>query len=318
MVPRTEDFVLRRCWSSIPHMRCAALVAISLTASVAAADAPTARLELTGACELGTVSDSANELLGRVAIAPDAQALFRVVTELAGDTVVATLSYVSDAGLAQQPRTIAATNCDELAESLAVVVSLVLRQEALAAPPVVEPVTGAPSEPVREVEPGVQPVAPPRMRSIELAGAAGSAGIGSVIAGVRMQHGRGSVGLELAVELPTETTIGMGTVDVVTTRAGANGCVRLGPVAACGLLIGGVTRGKGEQLFDAHSVIKPIGGIGARLEWRHLVSSRIGTRVFCDFEQLLATTRFLVDDMPVWTTASRQVWLGAGVFLRMP
>jgi hypothetical protein len=70
--------------------------------------------------------------------------------------------------------------------------------------------------------------------------------------------------------------------------------------------------------MGATSAVRPVAALGTRLEWRQSVSRRFGVRVFADLEQLVATTRFLVDDTAVWTSPPRQAALGAGVFLRVP
>lgn len=300
-------------------MRGVVIATTLLMVSVAAADAPTARVEVSGACALDTVTNRTNELLGRTALTPEARAAFSVTAEVESDAVVATLEYVDDAGGAQQARTISATSCDELAESVAVVVSLLLRQEALSPPPRPRVRAELPVDPVREVESGVaRPIGPARTRSIDLGGAGGTTGAASFMVGGRLQRCRAAAAIELGLETPVELPVGSGSVHVAIGRLNASSCVRLGSLNLCGLLTGGVVRGRGEGLMDARTAIKPIAGLGVRLEWRQLVSTHVGMRLFGDFEQLLANTRFLVDGMSVWTSDSRQAWFGVGVFLQGP
>lgn len=285
------------------------LAVVLFTASIAAADAPTARLQVAGACELTDAAERANELLGRTAVVSTAEPSFRVTTQIVDDGVESTLTYRRSATAEEYARTLSATSCSELAESIAVVVSLVLRQEARVAP--------AESS---ELQPETALIRPSNTRTratLELGVADGTANTAAVIVGGRVHRGASALGIDITAGDADEIAVGAGRVHVVAARITAAGCRRLGSIVACGLAIGGLVRGRGEGLMDARAAARPIAGLGARLEWRQLVSASLGLRVFVDLEQLVATTRFLVDDMPVWTSDSRQVWLGAGIFLRI-
>ncbi|HEY5926475.1 MAG TPA: hypothetical protein VIV11_32535 [Kofleriaceae bacterium] len=297
------------------------LLVLCVTSSVAAADASTtARIEAAGACELATLEARTNELLGRVAIVPDASARIAVSTVLAGDTFAASLVFSDAAGVEQSSRAITAASCDELTESIAVVLSLVLRQPeaADASPP---PRVAAPAPAVERTDeaPGIAP--PPARAStiaIELAGAVGTALDSAVMLGGRLDRSRFGFGVEVAVAMPKSVDAFEGSVHVTSARLAGAGCASLSRFSACGLLTGGVVRGSGEDLMAARSAVAPLVGVGARLEWRQLVSRRTGVRVFGAFEQLLVRPSFLVGDTPVFTSAERQAWLGAGVFLHIP
>ena len=59
------------------------------------------------------------------------------------------------------------------------------------------------------------------------------------------------------------------------------------------------------------------GGTGRRFESRVEASvpvlRRIALRLHVDALQSLTSSQFLVDEMPVWTSKPRELWLGAGV-----
>src|SRR5262245_17061369 len=100
-----------------------AIVMVMVAASVAASQpTATARVETGGACELTTLAPRSNELLGREAVASGARARVTVSVVQAFDAYVATVAFIDESGVEQSSRTISAKNCDELAESVAIVI----------------------------------------------------------------------------------------------------------------------------------------------------------------------------------------------------
>ncbi len=306
---------------------------VAAVAPATADDRATARLETGGVCELIDVAERTNDLLGRAAVDPTAAARLRVDTTRAGEQLVATLELVDETGAAQPPRTITAHSCEELGESLAVVISIVLRRDAAApwpasiAPPLEPPPATpapppAPEPPLRlseEDEAGhsLTPVAA-RATVIDVGAAMATSRTSVLVAGGRLERERAAFGLALAVAIPSTVELGTGSAHVRIASLQAAACARRGRMSACGTAAAGAVYGSGEDLIEARSAVRPIAGLGVRVDWRQSVSRRLGVVVFAEAEQRLLTTRFLVDAMPVWTSPPRQASLGAGVFLRVP
>ena len=296
------------------------LLALCVMTSVAAAEtSTTVRFEAAGACELTALEPRTNELLGRVAITADARARIAIASEQTGDAVSATLTFSDEAGVTKSSRTITAASCDELAESIAVVLSLVLREPA----PEPAPAPPPPAPPAPAVTTGVDTtftLVPARHSpiAIELGATIGSALDSAIVIGGRLERRALAFGVELAVAMPKTVEVLGGAVHVTSARLAGAGCARLNQFSGCWLVIGGAVRGSGEDLMDARSATGALVGVGARVEWRQPVSRRAGVRVFGAVEQLLVRPSFLVGDTAVFSSAERQAWLGAGVFLHIP
>jgi hypothetical protein len=307
-------------------MRLAVIATVLTTATAASAEPLTARLDVRGACELTSVEARSNELLERAAILDGGAARFTVDTTSGGGTVSATVTFFDANGTAWPARTITASTCEDLAGSVAIVISLVLRQDSQAparrssAPPPEAANRAAAAAPLAPERAPDEQRAPDRgMRTVvDVGAAARSSHESALLLGVRRTYRRLAFGLALDVSAPTTTDLGVGSVHVLSARLDATVCAHAGGFAICGLAVGGLVRASGDDLMGATSAVRPVAALGTRLEWRQSVSRRFGVRVFADLEQLVATTRFLVDDTAVWTSPPRQAALGAGVFLRVP
>jgi hypothetical protein len=294
-------------------MKGAALAAMLLVARAAAAEPlATAKLEVSGACELTALESRSNELLGRIAITADARARIAIAVTQDAGAFNATLLFSDEAGAAQPARTISAATCDELAESVAIVVSLVLRQ---APPPPAPPppvVTPPPQDDTTYTP------APAPTKALELGASISSAKQSALVIGGRLDRGRAALGADLELVAPASVDVGIGSVHVLSARLDIAGCWRLRGFAACGLAIGGLVRASGEDLMNARSAVRPVAGLAARVEWRQDLSRRVGLRIFVTGEQLLARPSVLVDEAPVWTYPLRQAALGGGLYFRVP
>jgi hypothetical protein len=290
--------------------------AMLLATSVAAAEPRTTRLDATGVSELASVEERANELLGRNAISTDAAARVDVSTAREGETLSATLTFTDENGVAH-PRAMTAASCDELAESVALVISLVLREEA---PPPPAPVSPPPSPVEQPTNDALfTPAAPPATsRVVELGVATSSARHSALVLGGRLERRRTTLGAEVAVGIPEQVDAGQGAVYVWSARADIAACLRMQSFAACGLAGGGVVRARGTDLMDASSAVLPQASVGLRAEWHQRLTRRVGLRVFATIDQVLVRPSFLVDATAVWTTPLIQAWLGGGVFFHMP
>lgn len=292
-------------------------VAILLATSVAAAQPRTTRLDATGACDLASVEARANELLGRSAISDDAAARVDVTTAHDGESLTATLTFTDENGVAH-PRTMSAASCDDLAEAVAIVISLVLREDA--PPPPSPPPPAAlpvPEQPANDAlfAPGPPPAT---SRVLEVGIATSSSRHAALVLGGRLEQRRTALGVDVEIGMPEQVDAAQGAVHVASARADVAGCLRMQSFAACGLLAAGVVRARGEDLMDASSAVLPHASLGLRAEWRQRLTRRVGLRVFATVDQVLVRPRFLVGDAAVWTTPLLQGWVGGGVFFHMP
>jgi hypothetical protein len=308
-------------------MKGGVLAVVMLTTAVAAADpARTVQLDVAGACDLASIEPRTTELLGRAAFDSEARAHIGVVTAADGGGATATLTFVDENGTAQPAREMTAASCDELAESVAIVISLVLRQAApeapLPAPPPPAPTPPAPAPtalaPMQD-DSGYVPLAPTRaITALELAAALSTAKQSALVGGGRLEYARTALVADVEVAMPASVEVLQGAVHVASARVDAGGCARIKSFAVCGLIGGGVIRARGEDLMDARTAIRPVASLSARAEWRRLVARQLGVRLFAAGEQALVRPSFVVDDVAVWTTPLRQLWLGAGIYFQIP
>ncbi|HEY5927409.1 MAG TPA: hypothetical protein VIV11_37250, partial [Kofleriaceae bacterium] len=158
--------------------------------------------------------------------------------------------------------------------------------------------------------------APPRTRHLAflLGGATDATGRPALVAGARVRRGRMSLGLELQLVAPLSLDAGDGaTVRVSQYGVDAAPCFHVSRFALCGLATAGVIGGAGDQLAHATSVWRPALAVGARVEASVPVLPRVALRLHVDALQALTSSRFTVDEMPVWTSEPRQLWVGGGV-----
>jgi hypothetical protein len=163
----------------------------------------------------------------------------------------------------------------------------------------------------------------PRMHTKHLAAFVGAAsdaaGLPALVVGSRWRRDRLSLGLELHVAAPQSIAVGdAGSVRIAQTGVDVAPCVHAGALAVCGLANAGVIGGEGRQLAEAMAVYRPSFAVGARLELDVPIVARVSLRLHVDGLQALTSTRFSVDQMTVWTSDSRELWLGAGVLATFP
>jgi hypothetical protein len=290
---------------------------LSMPALAAAGPLRTARLDVTGTCELSTLAARTNELAGRIAVTTDAPALISITTAAHDDGKLGATLVLYDERRATQPlRTVTASTCDELETSLAVVVSLVVQQDP--APPL--PLPAAPEVPLPPppVEPAVdRPLeALPQRRTspaVILGVAHASSGESSLVIGGEKSW----FGAELQL-----AAIGIdpdyGHADITLARLAVTPCMRWSVISACAVAMAGLAHGHGEDLMTPETSIRPTAGVGGRLEWHQALGASAGLRVFLDGMQLVAKTTFLIDDEVVWTTPARTVSAGVGIYFQLP
>jgi hypothetical protein len=293
-------------------MRRAALVLVwvALGARDAAAD-PTLRLDgglSAQACPLPDVRDAVRGMLGRDPFADDAAVAVQLATSRTDAGVEATLSRGGD------ERVLDAPDCEQLAQSIAVALVLLMQD---AAPPLqVEEVESPPSVVA------AAPRAPAHIDAEVLA--SGAAAVGrdlspQLVAGVRIRRGAGSAALELSLEPPdTFDVSATGFVTVSRTAFALSPCAHAGAFGFCAVLTAGWTRGTGAGLIDARSAIAPLAAGGLRVEWARALTPRLSLRAFAEGSAYATTTRYLVDEMPVWASPRVEARAGIGIAARIP
>ena len=290
--------------------------ALVLVPSLAIAAPPrTARLDVSGTCELRGITARANELAGRPAITSDGAALISITTsEIDRGGIAATVVLSDEQHVTQPLRAVSAATCDALETSLAIVLSLVVQQEpaASASLPVVPDVPPPPAA----VPPRATLVVlhPRSVRPVvQMAMGYATSGESQVAAGID----RGALGAELQIAT-ADGEPEYGRVDIVTVRLAGTACYRVSGLGACGVAFAGLVHGSSSDLMFPDVATRPIAGLGARLEWRQSLGNSAGVRVFADVTQLIVTTQFLVDDVPAWKTSARAATVGAGMFFQLP
>lgn len=306
-----------------------------------------ARLEIVGnACDLHGLEAQIAQLAGEDPFEPRAPAVVRIATSTVGHAISARVTLDDDSGHLLGTRTIAAASCRELVKSLAVVVAMAL--------PVVERATTVqPVAPAPRPPPPAPPLPPPpsavsaraprapgaadataalvasatpRRRAAELdvlvagaAAAAGGASHGQLILGTRWRRGARSLTLELRTETPTQLrTTTMTGIDLLRAELAISPCLHVGQFAGCAVAAAGAFRGSGVRLTERRSATRPLLSAGLRLTWEHHVTGAVAVRLHAEADALLTTTRFDIDDMPVWTSSRYEALAGAGLLARFP
>jgi hypothetical protein len=243
------------------------------------------------------------------------------------DGLEGSVTYVMSNGDVVGPRIVKAASCRELAKSLALVIVMSWRADEPVAPApilVEKPVAPIEPEPVIEMPPlaidtrSVQ-AAPVKHIAITVGAASDASGTGAFVAGGRWRRGRLSLGLELHLTAPLSLDVGDGgSVRVSQNALDALPCFHVSRFAVCGLATGGVVGGQGRSLAHAIEVYRPSFAVGGRVEASFPVLPRVAFRLHLDALQSLASTQFLVDEMVVWTSKPRELWLGGGVVAVFP
>jgi len=260
----------------------------------------------------------------------------RVHIELHG--LQGSITYVTSAGDVIGPRVVKAASCRELAKSLALVLVMSWRADEPVTPAPVEPAPVEPAPPPAPVEPPApttitEPViemAPlaidrpaPRMSTHHLAVLAGAAsdatGSPALVVGGRWRHGQFSAGLELHLTAQQALDVGDGgSVRVTQNGLDALPCFHVSHFALCGIATAGVIGGEGKNLAHAVSVRRAAVALGGRLEASYPLVRRVALRLHVDALQSLTSSRFLVDEMVVWTSKPHELWLGGGIVAVFP
>jgi hypothetical protein len=297
----------------------AALVVCALAARRADAGA---RLDVApGACALERLPDRVRALGG----APDAAGarVVRVSTEADGDGVIARVSLDDTRGV----RTVRATDCAHLTEAVALVIAVALARDPEPPP---APPADAPLPPIAPLAPPSNSISAriatsprtPLAVAASFASSIGRAGdrwTETFAIGARVRRGARSLGLELAVQAPDRIAIGSSShVEVSTTAITIAPCAHHGRALACALVSAGWLTGRGDGLMDARTITRPVIAAGARLGWEVPLSPRVDVTAQLGVRGNVTSTRFLVDQRPVWSSARVEAAAAVGLIAHFP
>lgn len=282
------------------------------TGSAAHAGARSVRIDTSGVCPLDGLAADLADLAGREVVAGDSPAVIRVTTTLDG-AYRAHIAFTDEAGTAREPRELQAASCAELESSVAVIVSLIVR----------EPVVARPARPIASAdEPAIlDSVRPPSIQAgapfeadVELGVAASTDRTSALVLGTILRRGQLAFAIEGQLGTATDRSLDSGVqVEVAARRLVLAPCWRAGAFGACGLIEGGWVHGQSSGLMDAGSANLPVAAAGLRLEVHARLTGATSLRASVDATQVVARARFLVDDAVVWASPERELWFGAGV-----
>jgi hypothetical protein len=303
-----------------------------LVASATARAQPTIITLRGDACDLGTLEADITDVL---AIKSVGDSRVAVVTHGSGSTLSAEVLFVDAEGQTHGPRVVSASACDDLFDSISLVIVMAIPDPVAA--PLPEPRVAKPAVPS---EAGGEPALPTQATARDLAvtrsarvetartlaldgfvgGSSTVTGRGmneQLLLGARLMRGRASVSLQARIDAPEEVRVSaIGTVTVTQADVSVGPCVHLSSFAGCGLASVGFVHGRGESLDAARSVTTPVLAVGLRIAWERFITNRLAVRVHLDSRAPLTRTSFEVDYMPVWESSRFEGSAGVGVLVR--
>lgn len=328
------------CVASIAAVRILGLAAVATLAVTTGASAEPPIISIHGdACDLSTLDA---ELAQMLADKPVGGSRVSLVTGRSDQTLSAEVLFVGADGQRHGPRIVTASSCDDLRDSIALVIVLALPDASAGAPADArepsEPETGTPRSEPATPHP-IQPPAPTLpvedlaiARSVRaearsalsidgyISGASTVTNRGlneQLLLGVRLRRGRSSLSLQARVDAPEDVRV-TETGKIVVTHADVSvaPCVHITSFAGCALVGIGLLRGSGEALHSGRDAVTPVLATGLRIGWEHFLTSNLAVRVHVDGRALLTTTTFDVDYMPVWESSRLEGSAGVGLLAR--
>lgn len=236
--------------------------------------------------------------LGYMPFDDGGQRVLRVVIVKRQQRFVGTIAWTGK----PSARELNEATCEELAEALALAISIAI--DPLAA--------------MRAPKPGPAPV--PTGWSLG-AGAAATLGFApgvspAAVIRLRARRARLSLGLSLEANLPRTRTYEGGSIDASIAVGSLTGCVHLARLEACALLSAGIVRGRGEEFVAARSVTRAYAGAGARLGLHVFSAGRLNGEVFGYVRAAVVRTTLTVSGNDVWTLPAFGGGVGAAFYRR--
>jgi hypothetical protein len=292
-------------------MRRALWVILAATSTAAASPV---RLDVNGTCDLGLLPTKIRQLAPAVELDSNSATTISIVTRTTGDGVAATITRDGE-------REVRAASCDELVESVALILAMTITTAAEPpAIPIERPVTPERTDLTSEIPARSSLPSSPWSVLVGGAGSRTSEGwITRLIAGVRWRTRDRSMGAEVRVSSPMDESVNAAAqIRVWDATIALTPCLHASAFAACANLAGGFIRGTSTGLVDARSHTSPSMSLGARLEWTLPLTPRFGLRMHLDADAYLTATRFDVDQMTRWSHDRVEVRGGIGAVTHFP
>ena len=296
-------------------MRSIVWLALALVLASGSAHAGRARWQYDGdACSGDVLEGRVIALAGRDPFADDARSTIVVRVQREADHVAASVWKIDERGEERGRRTLTARSCDQLEQSLALVVAMTLDAPD---PPVPPPPKAARVATRTEATSAVP--SSPTMRGAVLAGVQADDHLHSAaVVGGSLQRGRASLALELSIARTETLAVGTGDVSIVERDISVVPCVHAGVVAACAVATAGWVEGRAHGLVAAHSATTPFGAAGVRAAVELGPWGRFALRAEVEGRVSLTKDRFFVDQMTVWAAPRFEALAGLAVIARVP
>lgn len=283
-------------------------VVVLLFVTVSVAEATPVHVEISGgACKLEDLEAKLIQLAPDASFRADASTRFSIVTRATDDGVVARIIRGGE-------REVRAASCDELVDSLALILAMAVRVPAIPAdeaPIPLERIDAPPSVP-----------SPSSAWSVLVGGAGSRTSEGwvtRVSAGARWRKHARSLGIEVRASTPMDESVSpVARIRVWDATIAVTPCHHMGALAVCASVASGFIRGTSTGLLDAHNRTSPTLSLGGRVEWTIPIGERLGLRVHLDGDAYLSTTRFEVDQMTRWSHDRIEVRGGFGAVAHFP
>jgi hypothetical protein len=260
----------------------------------------------------------ATQLLGRDPVATHAIAI-----DVHGRNATIT---IDDAG----SREVTARDCDELVESIALVIVMSVRASPQGKYTARQATDAEPPPPITVALPMHDPVDAAsraagnaaRFESAVLIG--GGLGVSSLELDQRLSLGarlrRDDYSLDVLASVHGRDAIGVGNghIEVGLTSFTFAPCAHPTDLTFCAAASAGWFSGRGDRLVDSRTAQLVYAALGARVgrEWK--LTPRLGVALTLDADVPLLTSRFLVDQMAVWTNRWLEVSTGATAIVQIP
>ena len=300
-------------------VRVVAVVTLATNAlRIATASASPVHVETMGdACDVAALAPQIAKL-----VQVDSSTTAKVEVVARGSSVEASVRFVDDDGTVRGPRVITAGDCNQLVESVAIVIAMALHEDVAPAPRVIAPATriDVPPRVVRETTLETIAASPAPRRNDQLAvvlvGGSGMSSQGitaQLTAGVRWRRGDGSIGAEVRADSPDREHVGLGQIDVSRAQVSIEPCLHRGPLAMCGLVSAGMFYGSSNGFAVTGGAYSPLLATGFRTSFERALTDRVALRAHVDADALITTTGYEIDYMETWRSPRFELSAGIGV-----
>jgi hypothetical protein len=270
------------------------IVVLSLFATGRADAEPTA-IEVTGdSCAPATVSSHLAELIGE-----HTHPAISIAWTTDDSGIHASVLVASDA---LHEREIVVATCEELNESLSLMVGMVLT---LPSSPAAKP-----AEPIVIEYPPIERPAATRQLSVLTSASVTQRSTPILSAGVRFHRSSLAIAVELEASTAEQVDLSQGSVRISYRGARVATCWEHGPLDTCAVVRSGWVSGEGSGYAEPVDAASFDAAAGLNLGWRLPLSSILTLRPFVEGVAWATRNRFRVDDMQVWSNGTWEGRIG--------